>query len=163
MYYTKEFTDCVRKLIHSQPFPPIYNPEEWSSNPKDFNCYAYALQVNNISLEKLDPGFTIGLTMKKREITAESVLRNFFIDCENLNLSVSETTVDEEIDEKSYKIAIYVINGFTFHFIRQDSNGGWSQKGGWLNPITIVNEEDVLNKDRLYKLIGIFKISKKEE
>ena len=163
MYYTKEFIDCIKQKVKESHIPPIYNPEEWSKRSRDFNCYAYVLQINNISLEELDPGFTIGITMKKKEITAESVLKNFLIDCENLNLNVSKTTIDEEIGKDAYKIALFVINGFTFHFIRQDSNGAWSHKRGWLDPIAIINESDILKEDNLYKLVGIFKISKKKE
>lgn len=164
MYYTHEFIDGVRKIVCSQPIPPVYNPDEWSKNPRDFNCYAYALQINmNLFGIEFRPGFTTGNLINRKDYTAGFILKNVLIDCENLGLNISETTIDEKIKCNEYKIVVYFINRFSFHFIRQDSNGKWSHKNGWLEPIKIVNEEDILKEDNLLKVIGIFKISKKEE
>ena len=163
MYYTKEFIDHVRDLIHSQPMPPIYNPEEWSQNPRDFNCYAYALQIK-MSLFDIEfkPGFTTGELVKRRDYTPEFILEKFFIDCENLGLNVTETTVDEEINDNEYKIAVYYIKGFSFHFAWQDKKGIWSHKHGWLDPIMVI-EGDISENIGMSKFIGVFRISKKKE
>lgn len=161
MKFTKEFTDQARKVIHKQSIPPVYNPAEWEH--LKFNCYSYALQLKiSIESRQLPIGFTTGKIARKIDYTAKFVLEQFFIDCKNLKLNCSEIQIDDRIKKNEYKVALYVWENFSYHLKRQDSNGMWSEKRGWLDPITIVKEEEIL-KDELYKFVGLFKISKKEE
>ena len=161
MDYTKEFIDEARNIIHKQSIPPVFNPNEWKD--KKFNCYAYALQLNmNIDSWKLGIGFTTGRQYESEKYTEDFVLEQFLIDCENLNLNCSKIQIDDEIEEDEYKIALYVWKNWSYHLKRQDSDGNWSEKRGWHNDISRVKKEDLLN-DELFKLIGIFKISKKKE
>lgn len=161
MKFTKEFTDRARKVIHKQPIPPAYNPVEWEN--MKFNCYSYALQLKiNIENRQLPIGFTTGRVAQRKDYKAKFVLEQFLVDCKNLNLNCTEIHIDDKIGKDEYKVALYVWEDFSYHLKRQDSNGMWSEKRGWLDPITSVKKEDVLN-DKTYELIGIFKISKKKE
>ena len=161
MDFTKEFINRARNAIHNQSIPPVYNPVEWDG--KKFNCYAYALQMNmNINSMKLGIGFTTGVQAESKCYTADFVLEQFLIDCKNLKLNCTQIQIDDKIGCEEYKIALYVWEGWSYHFKRQDSDGNWSEKRGWHDTISRVKREDVL-KDELFELIGIFKISKKKE
>ena len=62
----------------------------------------------------------------------------------------------------AWKGKIYIEEGKDFHFIRQDSDGNWSEKDGMYGKIRIVNPENI-NKNRdSYEFVGVFMITKKE-
>lgn len=161
MDFTKDFINRARNTIHKQSIPPVYNPEEWKG--KKFNCYAYALQMNmHIESMKLGIGFTTGILYGREKYTVQFVLEQFLIDCENLKLNCTQIQIDDEIDENEYKVALYVWENFSYHLKRQDIDGNWSEKRGWLEPISKVKKED-LGDEEDFMLIGFFKISKKKE
>lgn len=159
----------LKKCISKNNYPPQYSPQKW--NNKKFNCYLYALDLCMDFQPYLDdgrivpgiPGFLSRAENNDYREIKEKTLQYFIEDCEILNLNISETTLDEKINKNEYKIAVYVEEYDDFHFVRQDSNGKWSEKAGWGGDIRQVKKEDIVSdsyKNR-YKFIGMFKVSKK--
>lgn len=158
----KEFIDLIKKNVRSATIPPHYNPNEW--NEKEFNCYAYALGIcmNFDDFDRIVPGFLSRGILNDYNDTKEETIQYFKYDCEILGYKVTETTLDEKIGKNGYKIAAYVSEYRDFHFVRQDSNGNWSEKRGWGGKIEIRKEEDIVKNSDKYEFIGIFIVSKKE-
>ena len=162
-----ELIKICKNAVEMASIPPQYNPDEWKG--KEFNCYAYALRIcvdlRAYYNREIVPGFlSIGKNAFYQE-SPETMLKLFKQDCETLNLKVSETSLNEPLNENEYKVAVYACacgNYKDFHFIRQDSNGNWSHKRGWLKPIETYEEKDILKKFGIYEFVKMFKIAKKE-
>ena len=161
----KELIKICKNAAEIASIPPQFNPEEWAG--KEFNCYAYALRICvdfRAYYGEIVPGFlTIGKNESYRD-GPEAIVKLFKQDCQVLNLQVTETNLNEPINENEYRVAVYACicrNYRDFHFIRQDSNGSWSHKRGWLNPIETY-EKDILKNMGIYDFINIFKLTKKE-
>ena len=159
----QEFINEVKKTIKNQPIPPHYNPKEWKN--KNFNCYIYALRAC-MDFESplrfwIAPGFISRGENNDYRDTISYTLNYFKEDCEALGLKVLPSTVEEKIGKNEYKIAVYVKEGKDYHFVRQDSNGFWSEKRGWYKKIEIREEQEVVSNKYGYKFIIIYKVSKK--
>ena len=157
----QNFIGEVKKVVKNQPIPPRYKPDEWKG--KRFNCYAYAMRIcMNLSGFNVRPGFIC--EKKDYKITEKCTLKYFLEDCEALGLQANPTTLEEPLSQNEYKIAVYVREmkyNSDFHFARQDDNGKWSEKNGWNKEITTLSEEKLMKNENGYKLIGVFKVSKK--
>lgn len=158
----------IEKILKTTNYPPKYNPDKWRK--KKFNCYMYALDIcMNFSKYRptcrIAPGFLSRGEKNDYNDTREETIQYLIEDCKVLNLNIAETTMEEKIKENEYKIAVYVKKYCDYHFIRQDSNGNWSEKDGWSGDIRIVNNEDICKEiyDKRYSFIGIFKISKNKK
>ena len=159
----QEFINEVKKTIKNQPIPPHYNPKEWTN--KNFNCYIYALRAC-MDFESplrfwIAPGFISRGENNDYRDTISYTLNYFKEDCEALGLKVLPSTLEEKIGKNEYKIAVYVKEGKDYHFVRQDSNGIWSEKRGWYKKIEIREEQEVVSNKYGYKFIIIYKVSKK--
>lgn len=159
----QEFINEVKKTIKNQPIPPHYNPKEWKN--KNFNCYIYALRAC-MDFESplrfwIAPGFISRGENNDYRDTISYTLNYFKEDCEALGLKVLPSTLEEKIGKNEYKIAVYVKEGKDYHFVRQDSNGFWSEKRGWYKKIEIREEQEVVSNKYGYKFIIIYKVSKK--
>lgn len=157
---TRKFLCSCRNISMSRKLPPSFNPEEW--NEKTFNCYAYALDIcANVVHRLINPGFLSRGQKNICEDTKECVIGHFLEDCIFLNLKAKKTTFDEPISSNEYKIAFYLKNN-GYHCARQDDDGGWSEKEGWCGDIERLNKEDICETLHGYKLIGVFRVSRKE-
>ncbi len=167
MMTNAEFIETVKDTIKGQNYPPKYNVEEWAG--KVFNCYAYALQLCiDFANPELLPGFIgirPGFVSRGKEndyqYCKEKTIGYFKEDCDQLGLEVFPTTVDNPISENEYKIALYLDEGYDFHFARQDSSGIWSEKNGWNQGIRTLEERNITKKEDGYEFIGVFRVSKK--
>lgn len=159
----QEFINQVKDVVSNADIPPHYDPDEWKG--KSFNCYAYALRIC-LDLgrwsTRIRPGFVSRGEKNHYENTEECLLKHFQEDCEALGLELSQTSIDESIGDNEYKIAVYIAYD-DFHFVRQDSNGQWSQKRGWYRAIHTLKEEEVPRTMRKYRYLGVFKVSKKQD
>lgn len=156
----EDFINRAKEVINNQSIPPLYNPDDY--NDLFLNCYAYALQLCMDCKDRLiSPGFMSKQITSRYDIpyTKEYIIESFIKDCELLNLQVLPSTISEPIRADEYKIAVYIIKNFSFHFARLDSNGKWSEKPGWQNKIKIV--KSVTENEFGYKLIEVFRVSKK--
>lgn len=163
----KELIKICKNAAEIASIPPKFNPDEWKG--KEFNCYAYALRIcvdfKSYYNREIVPGFlSIGKNESYRD-GPEAIVKLFKQDCQVLNLQVTETNLNEPTNENEYKVAVYACicrNYRDFHFIRQDSNGNWSHKRGWLNPIETYMEEDILKNFGIYEFVNMYKLIKKE-
>ena len=163
----KELIRICKEASEIASIPPQFNLDEWKG--KEFNCYAYALRIcvdlGAYYKREIVPGFlSIGKNEYYRD-GPEAIVKLFKQDCEILNLKVSETSLNEPLNENEYKVAVYacVCGSYRdFHFIRQDSNGSWSHKRGWIKPIETYMEEDILRNFGIYQFVKLFKLTKKE-
>lgn len=156
----EDFINRAKKVINNQPIPPQYNPDDYKD--LSFNCYAYVLQLClDCKDYYISPGFMSKQITGRYDIpfTEEYILTSFKEDCELLGLQALQSTIAEPIRSDEYKIAVYIIEDFGFHFARLDSNGNWSEKPGWLKEIKIV--ESVTENEFGYKFIEVFRVSKK--
>jgi hypothetical protein len=159
-----------------------YNPELWNKSPNvknSHNCYTYFLDnqinpviqkcknltdenkkdkcgdlkpqpgdfymlVNNGSLENKDRKYTCGEMIEK--IT-------------NDNPSIQQTVFNKKCPDGSYKGAMVVDPGNTYHFYRQNADGTWSHKPGVLDVTNIDSDGNKIyfphNAARKYKNSGI--------
>jgi hypothetical protein len=127
---------------------PKYEPDLW--NGKDalrltHNCFSYAMNVhdpkqlekckdpNNCSAGFHQPGSAAGyegFTSEKPKTCSNMVAR---ILGDNPNIRMSRFT--KRCPRGTSKIALVVDQSDDYHFLRQDSNGWWSQKSG-ARPVT---------------------------
>lgn len=158
---TLEFLDFVKEIFSTRTIPPSFNPNEWKE--KSFNCYAYCFDIcTNLIGYRTNPGFLVGLDSGDYNYNKESLINFFKQDCNELNLHVAETTMDEEISDNEYKIALYLNSKGGFHCARQDANGQWSDKDGWCGSIEILKKEDIIKTLHSYTLAGVYRVSRKE-
>ena len=105
-------------------------------------------------------GLNIGYLSKNLVFkgTPEKYLYGLAKDFEELNIDSYETSVDLPNCHNGYKIAFY-LSFNDFHFLRQNSDGSWSHKVGYLNRI---DKLDTLPKtvNGNYELIRTLEIVK---
>jgi hypothetical protein len=133
-----------------------YNPEEWNKvqNVKEsHNCYTYFLDnkikplkqkcqslIDNKKEDKCSdlkpqPGDfyllvnTGSLDKKERNYTCKDMTEKILND----NPSIQKSKFDAKCPSGSYKGAMVVDPGNTFHFYRQNADSTWSHKPGVLN------------------------------
>ena len=149
--------DHKRKCPRVSPmtgYEPKYNPDLWNKKRehKDtHNCFAYAMnildpeQIANCLKDKEcnlpfhQPGSKAGYPRFKSEKpkTCPNMIARLLGD----NPSLSLTTFERKCPAKTSKIALIVDEDEDYHFLRQDSNGWWSQKGG-AKPVTNKDASD---------------------
>lgn len=164
---TQEFINHVKLLSSKSTIPPIYNADEWHGS---FNCYMYALNIcSDFIGYRTNPGFLVEEIKQeyaKKEglldYNKKNLISLFKEDCNELKLKVIETTLNEKVESNEYKIAIYLNSTGGYHFIRQDSNGMWSEKNGWWGKIEILKGEDIDKSIHGFSFIGVYKVSRKE-
>lgn len=160
----EKFIRQIKKNVKKQPLPPDYNPEDWAD--KSFNCYLYVLRACldvRIYDNYIVPGFLSRGQVNDYRNLKSCLLEYFMEDLEELGLNAVKTTVESKVVPESYKIAVYVKEKRDFHFARQDSNGKWSQKPGWIKNIELLDSNDVSKNIDGYQFLGVFRISKKDE
>lgn len=141
---------------HNDP-RPVYDPKKYTSDPyvqNSHNCYAYALDAYDPKRARTckrllnDPQATkktcfslrpkpgrishtnLHLPYAKR-MTCEKLRDGVLADVPNASL----TTRTDVCPPHQHKIAFAVDRGRTYHFYRQDADGGWSHKDAW-RPVT---------------------------
>ncbi len=137
-----------------------YNPDLWNKKPNiknSHNCYTYFLdnQINPViqKCKKLTEGnksdkcgdlkpqpgdFYMlvnngSLDKKNRKYTCKDMTNKVLQD----NQSIKKTTFNKKCPVGSYKGALVVDPGNTYHFYRQNADGTWSHKPGVLDVTNI--------------------------
>ena len=142
---------CPRKAPLSG-FEPDYDPERWNSNlfiRKSHNCYMYALNIQDpVQIEKCmntkdcnvpfdQPGNPSGhpkFTDRDPKTCPNLILR---LKGDN-PFHITPSTFEHQCPNGSSKIALIGDEDQDYHFLRQDSNGYFSQKSGSL-PVSNVD------------------------
>ncbi len=144
-----------------------YDPKEWNDKPNvknSHNCYTYFLnsQINPIftkcsnlikdakldkcSQLKAQPGdfhtlVTEGsLSNKNRVYSCKDMTQKVLND----NPSIEISTFDKKCKPGSYKGALVVDPGNTYHFYRQNKDGSWSHKPGILDVTNVDADGNII-------------------
>jgi hypothetical protein len=129
-------------------FEPLYNPSLWNKKKEHrdtHNCFAYAMNILDpkqihACLSSIDcdlpfhqPGSESGYDSMKpdRPKTCPNMVARIVGD----NPGIRPVRFEEKCPARTSKIALVVDEDEDYHFLRQDSNGWWSQKGG-AKPVT---------------------------
>lgn len=157
-----EKTALLTKEVHSKPSFEQYSDTTVRNNT---NCYSHALGATypNLTL------YRIGAISQKKSIdekyTSFEEIRNLlFLDCQTLHLEIKESSLEEELAENEYKIALFVkkwANGeiADYHFWRFE-DGIWTEK--WKGRQMSVVQD--FKRDKLdyfpWNFVGIYKIAR---
>lgn len=157
-----EIRNNIIKEVHTKPLFEKYNESNVRNNT---NCYSHALGSTFPYLK----AYRIGAICSKKPITEEyrsieEIKKLLFLDCEAIQLKIEESSLEEELLEGQFKIALFVekwSNGRIndYHFFRFD-NGIWTEKRK-REPMVVV-EDLKENKVNYYpwNLGGFYKITK---
>ena len=129
-------------------YEPKYDPKLWNGKHEHqdtHNCFAYAMNIldpqqikdclkdKECDLPFHQPGSAAGYPRFKSDKpkTCPNMIARLIGD----NPGISLTSFERKCPTKTSKIALIVDEDEDYHFLRQDSNGWWSQKGG-AKPVT---------------------------
>lgn len=122
---------------------PIFDKEEWELRLDYANCYAYAMNVILFGEhENLYPGLFSGLEINFSGKNFDEIERLFIVgwknDIQNGKLGeiidVDRCDLNSSLAKNEYRVALLFgeySGHFTYHFLRQDSDGKWSHKPGY--------------------------------
>ena len=182
---TEEYEEQLRHDIHElynkylkicvclDKKAPDYNGGMW---PYKNNCYYYALNLRepkmfqDIYTEIFYEGFynrlgEIGGKPLPRRFTEKEILEGLYADLDALKIRSYESGLNKENNNGGYKIALYmrdkdVIGIPDFHFIRQNSDGTWSEKNGYNDGIHVVSDPHNLTSHSNYEYIQTLELVK---
>lgn len=156
---------------------PDFDPLAWARIAAQVNCYTYALNSpemgmsapGNVANRRGQKMAEFGLNAK--DITAEAPFNDFVravIGAAGADGLEAIETLDD-VKDGHYPVALYVGNagGNDFHWLRQDSDGGWSHKMG-PDPVTRTDQtgENITDpknaKFSFYQFAGLFQIPAKD-
>lgn len=157
----KDYTAILTQQVHSNP---SFEKYEETSVRNNTNCYSHALGATYPKLEL----YRVGAISQKKPIeeiyfSVEEIKELLFSDFETLNLKIEESSMEEELLDNQYKIALFVkiYNGqiADYHFWRFE-NSLWTEKwkGRGMNEIQNF-ERDKLNYFP-WNFVGIYKVTR---
>ena len=162
-------------VLPSFPFNgPPYEPSKYTADPyvqNSHNCYAYAMDFYDPGLARrcksllTNSGRKTCYAMRpkpgKASRTHQHLPRHYRMTCPKMMDGVLgdvpgafEASRDVQCPSNHYKIAFAVDPHRTYHFYRQDADGGWSHKDAW-RPVTRLDArgqriDDPAEADREY-------------
>ncbi len=157
-----EKTALLTKEVHFKPSFEQYSDTAVRNNT---NCYSHALGATYPNLML----YRVGAISQKKPIderyTSFEEIRNLlFLDCQTLHLEIKESSLEEELAENEYKIALFIkkwANGeiADYHFWRFE-DGIWTEK--WKGRQMSVVQD--FKRDKLdyfpWNFVGIYKIAR---
>lgn len=156
-----KFTEILSQ-VHSKPCFEAYEETNVRNNT---NCYSHALGVTLPYIESYRVGTLCGKkSTDEQYFSIEEIKKLLFFDCEELQLKIEESSLEEELLEDEYKIILFVkiwANGQIgdYHFWRYE-DGVWTEK--WTG--RGMNEIQDFEREKLdyfpWNLVGIYKISR---
>lgn len=159
----------IKKAVENNTYPPAFSAKEWR-NVKA-NCYSYVLDIpiSDFFGKKIwIPGVMSGFNTE--ELIWSSL---HLIDCVKSDLDFLGFNYRKDdgtaLKETEYRIAMYILPSLhdcphDFHFVRQDSDGEWSERNGYQNvPRKFEEVTDTPPDLEMYgpRLCEVFVISKK--
>lgn len=158
---------CLDKKV------PDYNNGIW---PYQNNCYCYSLDFRkpkifqDIYTEIFYKFFSINLgeiseVNLPRMFTEKDFFNSLYADLDFLKIKHYESSFDKDTIHGGYKIAIYMRDTKDYykpdyHFVRQNSNGLWSEKYGSNEKIYVINNLDHLSNHPNYRYIKTLELVK---
>jgi hypothetical protein len=160
----------IKQEIEQIKFPPNYysDLDFYIKNRDAFNCYAYAMQFRMIASRIGNfpwycPGFLSNSIPAGEYYNKDSLLNGFINDCKFLGISCEETDINCDLENNSYKIAIFIeptkaiyFPNPDYHFIRQNDDLNWSEKECWEGKVNLLTNPT----HKYYQLVKVMKISK---
>ena len=153
--------DDIKLQAHLIPDFTKYNETNVRDNT---NCYSHALGLTKPYLTL----YRVGAISNNKQITEEyksidEIVNLLFLDCKELNLKITKSSLDEKIEENEYKIALFVSiyrNGHIgYHFWRFDGDN-WTEKFR-TKPMTQIQD---FQKEKLdyypWRFVSIYKIER---
>lgn len=152
---------ALRENIINATYPPNFSSDyTFYSKSPHFNCYAYAMQFRELGFD-YEPGFVTTVVPERYNI--DSLVRAFYEDCKALLLSYNPCSIDEPNNKDEYKVGIMIekyghhSSNRDFHFIRENVDGSWSEKAGYLGFVRTV--ENIKGHSK-YDLVEVVKIKR---
>ena len=159
---------CLDKKV------PDFNKGIW---PYSNNCYNYAMnfrkpQIFQDVYNKLfyelffNQLGAVGNNKISKNITKEGIFSSLYADLDALKIKSYKSSIEKKTQHGGYKICIYYLDKENailrpdYHFIRQNSNGIWSEKNGMNEEILEVKRLDKLETRPKYELIETLEIVK---
>lgn len=125
----------IEQLLPTNGFEPKYDPEKWNQKEilSTHNCYDYAFNNYNPDQKKRSqPGKIFGGDYTCPLVETRLVSQHLN---SNVGVDIISSTRKDKCPNNYYKIALLVDDNDDYHFVRQDSGGGWSHKSG-KDPVT---------------------------
>lgn len=158
----KRLIDKVKEMVHQKPDIEMYNTTIVRDNT---NCYSYAIGSTYPYLQL----YRIGAICDKKPIeqeyfSIEEIKKLLFEDFKILGLKIEKSSVEEQIEENQYKIALYVKiyaddKIHDFHFLRYE-NRKWSEKYRTQFPRILGESLEGLYSNWPWNFVGVFKITR---
>lgn len=155
------FTEILSQ-VHSKPCFEAYEATNVRNNT---NCYSHALGVTLPYIEC----YRVGALCGKKSIdepysSIEEIKKLLFFDCEELQLKIEESSLEEELLDNQYKIKLFVkiwANGKIgdYHFWRFE-NEIWTEKWKTRRMSEIQDFEKSEMNYFPWNFVGIYKISR---
>lgn len=140
--YHDQKVKAIKEGLRRNKYPPVFNPEKWKRD--NANCYAYALNIDvyDRKREVWLPGCIADEWFDGQYWTKEQLIENLKKDLDFLEISYREDS--GKLQKGEWRIAVYWLPSFCncpseFHFVRQDSNGSWSEKPSWTREVRRIN------------------------
>ena len=163
---TELYRDYLKLYTMLSTNSPTFEGDLYNYNRT--NCYCYALGIkfpwlfNKLYKEKTKTEFphNVGfISGNEFNDNPQNILEYLFEDLEELKIKFYESKPNASIKHNGYKIALFISHDYEdFHFIRENTNGLWSEKAGYSDIIKIV--EPPRNNQDNYELIKVLELVK---
>ncbi len=157
----KDFMEEIKTQAH---LPLNFKKYDETNVRENTNCYSHALGLTVPCLTL----YRVGAICGKKPIdedfkSIDEIVNLIFLDCEELNLKITESSLMEQIEKDEYKIALFVSiyrnMHIGYHFWRFDE-GVWSEKYRG----RLVSSIQDFQRSKLdffpWNFVGIYKIKK---
>ncbi len=147
-YFIRLYLEYLKVIVQLQSKLPSLRRDQFSYACG--NCYSYALGYSfpksfKRILDQVNEGkfnFNLGFIGNRMELLTKNyrqMLDNFYLDCEALQVEVFDTDAYSINQHGGYKVMLFFEReGCDFHFIRQNTNGSWSERYGLNGQIQLV-------------------------
>ena len=150
-----------------------FNNGKW---PYENNCYCYAMNFRkpkifqDIYTEIFYEFFSVSLgeiggVNLPRMFNEDDLFNSLYADFDTLKIKSYESSLEENPKHGGYKISIYMRDTQDYykpdyHFVRQNSNGLWSEKDGYNESIYLVDNPNKLKNRPNYRYIKTLELVK---
>lgn len=132
----------LKNRMKEMEFPPKFDIDRWNSDlakVEHLNCYAYAMGFDLPIPDQRIWGY-LGWTDGHYNASVGKVAVNRFIkDVRAMGRKIYVTR-SESVSRKGYKVALYLDENGGFHFIRQESEGFWTEKSGYGGKVQVITD-----------------------
>lgn len=130
----------AKSLFSQNTFPNNFNPKDWEKIKFVTNCYSYVL--NLVVQDGYYKNFyyvgALSEIPEKSNYSKKEFLQILKSDLQVLGRELTDCLLADFVPEGKQKIVVFLrpknnLQTFDFHFMKQDKDGTWSHKIGWVN------------------------------